>query len=141
MRAARERELLRAAEHAVRLFAAELALLDLETAFGDDRADLGEHALEAGTAVRRAADDLDRLRAVRNGGLVQVRALDRLAREHFAYDEGIGQRFGSGGLDRLDLQTAAGQTLGQLGNRNVGNIDKLVQPTNRKSHGKRHIKD
>ena len=132
--AAGKRELLGAAEHAERLHAAQLALLDLEPAVRHDRADLRKRRLEARAAVRRAADDLERLLAVRDRGLVQVRALDHLAREHLGDDEEIGKRFRSGRLDSFHLEAAARQALGQIGRRDVGDVNVFIQPTERQFH-------
>ena len=87
--AAGKRQLLRTAKHSERLHSAQLPLLDLEAAVRHHRADLGEHALHAGTAVGRAAHHLHSLLAVRDGGLVQMRAFDHLACEHLAHNEEI----------------------------------------------------
>ena len=129
-----KRKFLRTAEHAERLHAAQLALLDLESAVRHNRADLRESCLEASAAIRRATHDLQRLLAIRDSGLVEVRTLDHLAGEHFGDNEEIGKRFRSGRLYRLDLQTAARETLGQVGRGDVGNVNVFIQPTERQFH-------
>ena len=128
-------QLLLAAAHAEALDAANLALLDLlrvallvEEA-GDGRADFRERRLEPQAHVGGAADDLERLRAVRHAAHVEVVGVGvRLTGDDLAHDDQLGERLAANGVDGLDLKTRARQTLGELGRGDVIDLDKVIQP-------------
>ena len=137
MRAARKRQLLRGAEHAERLDAAQLPLLDLELALRDERANLRERRLETRAAVRRTAHNLHGLLAVRhlrNVHVVGVRV--RLTGQHLAHHDLVAKRFRAGGFNALHLQTGPRQTLSELLGLQVVNLYILIQPTDRQLHSK-----
>ena len=134
-------ELLLGAAHAEALHAAELALLDLlglavlVEELGDRGADLGKGCLDALAHVRRAADDLEGLLAVRHLADVQVVGVRvRLALEHLGDDDEVGERVAAYGLDGLDLEAGAGELLGEFVRVEVVDLDVVVKPAERDFH-------
>ena len=136
-----EAQLLLAAAHAEALDAAQLALLDLLRVAvlveerGNRRADLRERRLDALPHVRRAADDLEVLPAVRHRADVQVVGVRmRRTGDDLGDDDQVGERTPADRLDRLDLQPGTGQLLGKFLRVDVIDLDVLIQPRQGQSH-------
>ena len=130
-----ETELPERAAHAERLDAAQLALLDLEAAVGNHRADLRERRLDALAAVRCAADDLILVRSIRHLADVKMVGIGvHLAFGDLDDDKIVRKRRTADCLDGLDLKTRAGQFLGEFLRFDVIDLDVFIQPTERKLH-------
>ena len=128
-------EFLLGAAHAVGLNAAELALLDLELAFGDQRADLRERRLDALAHVRRTADDLILGRAVRHlADLEVIRIRMRLAFENLDDDNEIRERIAADRVDGLHLESRTRQLLRQFLRVDVIDLHIIIQPRQGQLH-------
>ena len=133
-------QLVLGAEHAQRLDAADLRTLDLELLVAargvEHRAYRGAHYLEARAAVRRTADDLQRLAApdIHRRDMQVVRIGMVHAGEHLADHDAL--QTAADGLDlleALDFQPDIRQDAGDLFGRQVGR-EVTLQPVVRNIH-------